>query len=66
MRPVDNCGNCVTVERAVTVQPRSVAPQSGGIRASYQCPGCGHQWQTCWHPGALTEQPERVLNGAKS
>jgi hypothetical protein len=47
--PSDNCGNCVTQERAVTVAPSSVRfAADHSFRADYRCPSCGHAWFTSW------------------
>jgi hypothetical protein len=55
MKP-DNCGNCPTIERSVTVRPYLVEPSPEGvidaIRCYYRCPGCGHRWWTSWLLGA--------------
>jgi hypothetical protein len=48
----DNCGNCVTAERSVTVRPYLTEPDGDhGIRAYYRCPECGHRWWTAWLVG---------------
>jgi hypothetical protein len=47
--PVDNCGECLTRESAVTCRPYLVQPDGdGGVRASYRC-SCGHRWWTSWN-----------------
>jgi hypothetical protein len=50
--PADNCGACVTPERAVTVQPYLAQPDGAqGVRAYYRCE-CGHRWWTAWLVGS--------------
>jgi hypothetical protein len=53
--PTDNCGMCVTEERAITVHPHRVTVDGDGtgVRAWYRCPGCGHRWWTGWAIDAL-------------
>jgi hypothetical protein len=53
LRPPDDCPSCVTGMHSVTVQPHSVQPWPGGIRADYRCPSCGHRWFTGWNLDAL-------------
>jgi len=49
-RPADNCGECVTQERAITARPYLVRGDGpDGVRAYYRCGGCGHQWWTSWN-----------------
>lgn len=48
-RPVDNCGHCLTPERAVPVDPylvQEIDPDE--LRAYYRCGDCGHRWWTSW------------------
>ena len=54
-RPADDCGECVTDERAVPASPYAVALDADGegIRASYRCAECGHWWRTGWSLHAL-------------
>ena len=54
-RPADNCGECLTGERAVTALPfRVVLDGDGvGITAHYRCPECRHRWRTGWLLSAL-------------
>lgn len=55
LTPVDNCGRCLTAERAVTCHPLEVEITDGGtgVRAWYRCKGCGHRWWTSWSIDAL-------------
>jgi hypothetical protein len=49
LSPPDNCGQCVTHERAITCQPWRVQPAGkDGVRAYYHCGNCGHRWWTSW------------------
>jgi hypothetical protein len=64
-RPADGCGNCITEERSVIVQPYIVrADNSGGegVRAYYRCPGCGHQWWPSWDTRGM--EAEQSQGGA--
>lgn len=55
----DNCGNCVTEERAVSVRPYLVEPAGEiGTRAYYRCQECGHRWLTSWNEDAMPEIAE--------
>ena len=55
--PVDNCGQCLTPERAIPVRPYLVQEdvEPDGIRAYCRCGDCGHRWFTGWDTQALAE-----------
>lgn len=59
--PTDNCGNCVTAARSVTVRAHAARTRGSEIRAAYCCPECGHRWNTSWLASALAaNQPRRT------
>lgn len=56
--PADNCPECVTAERSVTVRSylqEPVAP--GALRAYFRC-RCGYRWFTTYLASALESQAE--------